>query len=183
MQGITSKCKQTESRGQVQGKMLNGSRGASYNEKECESQWRYHISNRHKTVSMNNWHQSNTESEDSYNKKEIKGERVKWTPVAGNFNSSHTDTWQKIKTKEDNNVIIKKDLIYIKLCFKKPGCCFANGHLNIHKAWPHVRPHFWKNQYSPKVNIKQTTFSNHNVNRSRNYNQTTKQKGVTTYKI
>lgn len=40
-----------------------------------------------------------------------------------------------------------------------------------------------KNNTVQKVNINQTTFSNHNVNRSRNYNQTTKQKGVTTYKI
>ena len=41
---------------------VNGSRVASYNKKECESQGRYHISNRHKTAFMNNPASSNTES-------------------------------------------------------------------------------------------------------------------------
>lgn len=48
----------------------------------------------------------------------------------------------------------------------------------------HILDHiFEKTNTFQKVNIEQTTFSNHNVNRSRNYNQTTKQKGVTTYKF
>ena len=93
MQGITSKCKQTESRGQVQGKMLSGSRGASCNEKEYESQWRYHISNTHKTAFMNNPASSNRVQIRTI--KEIEGERVKCTSVVGNFNSSHTDMCTK----------------------------------------------------------------------------------------
>ena len=44
-------------------------------------------------------------------------------------------------------------------------------------------PIFEKTNTFQKVNIEQTTFSNHNVNRIRNYNQTTKQKGVTTCKF
>lgn len=98
MQGITSKCKQTESRGQVQGKTLSGPRGAPCNEKELESQWSRHRSNGHKAAFMNNPASSNRVHTRTI--KEIEGGRVKCTSVVGYFNSSHTDMYKKWRLKK-----------------------------------------------------------------------------------